>query len=127
MSRLIKSNSCVPLLNIFYKKIYNKGPFYFNELLLTHSISGRNKCMCCISHALCYGRVRSCAIHNFASHGRDVIRACRVNNAECQWTRNRVTMFEGKKNPVLSCFCSENSKVFVAFKTYFDETKRFLS
>ena len=47
---LMKSNSCLPLLNIFYKKTDNKAPFCFNELLLTHSVSGRNKCMCGSSH-----------------------------------------------------------------------------
>ena len=49
------------------------------------SVSERNKCMYSSSHALCYGRVQSCVIHNsFASHGRDVIYACRANKAECQ-------------------------------------------
>ena len=34
------------------------------------SVSGRNKCMCSSSHALCYGRLQSFAIHNsFASYG----------------------------------------------------------
>ena len=33
------------------------------------SVSGRNKCVCSSSHALCYRHVRSCEIHNsFASY-----------------------------------------------------------
>ena len=49
------------------------------------SVSGRNKCMCSSSDALCYRCVRSCAIHNsFALYGGDVIRACRAKKAECQ-------------------------------------------
>ena len=37
---------------------------------LKHPVSARNKCMCGSSHALCYGRGRSCAIHYpFASCG----------------------------------------------------------
>ena len=49
------------------------------------SVLGRNKCMCCSSHTLCYGRVRSCAIHNsFASYDGDVICACRTNKIDCQ-------------------------------------------
>ena len=49
------------------------------------SVLGRNKCMCCSAHALCYGHVRSCAIHNsFASYDGDVICACRTNKIDCQ-------------------------------------------
>ena len=52
--------------------------------LVAQSVSGRNKCMCCSSHALCYWRVRSCTIHNyFASYDRDVILTCRANKADC--------------------------------------------
>ena len=48
-------------------------------------VSGRNKYMCCSAHALCYGHVRSCAIHNsFASYHWDVICACRTNKADWQ-------------------------------------------
>ena len=36
--------------------------------LCHHSVSGRNYCMCSSSHAPCYWRVRSCAIHNFVSY-----------------------------------------------------------
>ena len=40
---------------------------------IIQSVSGRNKCMCCSSHALCYGRVRPCAIHNsFAFYDGDM-------------------------------------------------------
>ena len=49
------------------------------------SVSGRNKYMCCISHALCYGWVQLCAIHNsFASYDGDVICAGRTNKTDCQ-------------------------------------------
>ena len=51
----------------------------------THSVSGRNKCMCGSSHAICNGCVQSCAIHNsFALYDGEVICACRANKAECQ-------------------------------------------
>ena len=47
-------------------------------------ILGRNKCMCSSSHELCYGRMQSCAIHNyFASYDEDVFCACRANKADC--------------------------------------------
>ena len=53
--------------------------------IMCQSILGRNKCLCCSSHALCYGRVRSCATHNsFASYDGNVIRACRANKADRQ-------------------------------------------
>ena len=63
-----------------------------NKQICTHffrhivqSVSGRNKCLCCISHALCYGRVQSCATHNsFASCNGNVICACRANKADRQ-------------------------------------------
>ena len=49
------------------------------------SVSGREKCMCCSSPALCYGHMRSSAIHNsFTSHYGIVIRACHANRADCQ-------------------------------------------
>ena len=48
------------------------------------SVLGRNRCMCCSSHALCYGCMQSCAIHNsFASYDGDVIHACHTNKADC--------------------------------------------
>ena len=53
---------------------------------------GRNKCMSDKSYALCYGRVRSCAISNsFASYDGDDIPACCANKADCQWTQTLVT------------------------------------
>ena len=56
-----------------------------HDLTLVQSVSGRNTCMCGSSHALCYGRVRSCANYNsFASYGGDVIRAYHADKAECQ-------------------------------------------
>ena len=40
---------------------------------------------CSAVHTRCYGRVRSCAIHNsFASYDGDVICACRINKVDCQ-------------------------------------------
>ena len=45
---------------------------------LFQSVSGRNKCLCCSSHALCYGRMRLCSIHNsFASYDGNIIRLSR--------------------------------------------------
>ena len=59
------------------------------------SVSGRNKCICCSSHALCYGQVRSCAIHNsFASYDGDVTHTCCTNKTDCP-------IFKGEKNPIL--------------------------
>ena len=53
--------------------------------LRRQSVSGRNKCLCCSSHALCYGRVRLGATHNsFASYNGNVIHACRANKADHQ-------------------------------------------
>ena len=62
--------------------------------------------MCGSLHALCYGGVQSCAIHNsFPSYDGDVISAGRANKADCQCdkalsnliTQNRipVPVFEG--------------------------------
>ena len=49
------------------------------------SVSKTNKCMCRSSHALSYGRMQFCVIHNsFPLHGGDVIGACCANKAECQ-------------------------------------------
>ena len=52
----------------------------------------KNKCMCGSSNALCYERVHSSSTHNSFSCGEDVIRACRANKAECQWTRTLHTV-----------------------------------
>ena len=53
--------------------------------LKMQSVSGRNRCLCCSSHALCYGRMRSCATHNsFASYDGNIICACCANKADCQ-------------------------------------------
>ena len=43
---------------------------------------------CAEVHISCYGRVRSCAIHNsFALYGWDAIHTCHTNKAGCQWTQ----------------------------------------
>ena len=44
-------------------------PSYFDQ-----SVSGRNKCLCCSSHVLCYGCMRLCATHN--SYGENPILKC---------------------------------------------------
>ena len=80
---------------------------------LHQSVSGRNKCMCCSSHTLCYGCVQLCAIHNsFVYYDGDVILTCRANKTDCHGTqtlsnlitKNRceIPIFEGEKNPMLS-------------------------
>ena len=62
---------------------YNRSIVILQRLL--QSVSGRNKCMCCSSHALCYGCVWSYVIHNsFASYDGDVILTCHANKADCQ-------------------------------------------
>ena len=62
-------------------------PSYFDQ-----SVSGRNKCLCCSSHVLCYGCMWLCATHNsFASYDGNVIRACRANKADVSKPKHRVT------------------------------------
>ena len=74
---------------------------------LLQSVSGRNKFMCCSSHALSYGHVRSCAIHIFfVSYDGDVILICRANKADCHGTQalsngRELPIFEEEKNPML--------------------------
>ena len=63
------------------------------QKLLLESVSGRNKCMCCSSYTLCYGRVWLCVTHNFfASYDEDVILTCRANKADCQRTKTLSNM-----------------------------------
>ena len=54
--------------------------------LLRQSVLGRNKCLCCSPHTLCYGRMWSCATHNsFASYdGKDLIHACCASKVDHQ-------------------------------------------
>ena len=95
---------------------YNRSIVILRRLL--QSVSGRNKCMCCNSRALCCGRVLTCAIHNSLLWW-DVILTCGANRADCQGTQtlsNLITqngrelpIFEGEKNPMLSCFCLTTS------------------
>ena len=62
---------------------YNRFIVILQRLL--QSVWGRNKCMCCSSHMLCYGRVQLCVIHNyFASYDGDVILSCHANKTDFQ-------------------------------------------
>ena len=93
---------------LHYWKMWNDGDHFIfvrflqlsNELTATRicknrilqSVLGRNKCMCCSSHALCYGRMWLCAIHNsFASYDGDVILISCTNKADCQGTQTLST------------------------------------
>ena len=117
------------------------------------SVLRRNKCVCSGSHALFYGCVRSCAIHNsFASHdGMSfmLVVLTRLIVSEPKhwvtWSQNRhkLPIFEAKRIHLLYCFwltksflthfclwCKlhmKNLKFLFAFKTFFEKTKRFLS
>ena len=68
------------LVKIWIKKRkeekFMRAAAFIKEKQKLQSVLGRNKCMCCSSHALRYGRVQSCAIRNsFASYGGVVTRA----------------------------------------------------
>ena len=69
MINLLDLNTCDRYTTIHWKKNNEKKKnlitFNYNQ-----PVSGRNKCMCSSSQARCYGRMRSCAIHNsFALSG----------------------------------------------------------
>ena len=83
--RLYSNNYCLNgILSCLLEVLMKKKTNYCRTDLL-QSLSGRNKCLWCSSHALCYGRVRSCATYNsFASYDGNVIRACRANKADRQ-------------------------------------------
>ena len=106
--------------------------------------------MCSSLHALCYERMRSCAIHDsFALYDGGVFPACHPNKAGCQWTealsnlitQNRCSfpVFESGENPILKCFCLttsfvtlfylwsklrlKNGTILFAFKTFLRKLK----
>ena len=83
------------------------------------SVLRRNKCVCSGLHALCYGCVWSCAIHNFfASHdGMSfmLVVLTRLIVSEPKhwvtWSQNRrkLPIFEAKRIHLLYCFWSAKS------------------
>ena len=104
--------------------------------------------MCCSSHVLCYGCVRLCVINNyFALHDGKVIHTLGANKAECQWTQiwshrtglnfpflrgEESNTYVVQLNHIIfnSLWCRlhlKNQKFLFAFKTFYEETKRFLS
>ena len=87
-SILIQNIVNKPTSNIYFEKLFENTTLDSNKIYLSprlQSVSGRNRCLCCSSHVLCYGRVQSCVIHNyFASYNGNIIRACRSNKADRQ-------------------------------------------
>ena len=95
----------------FDQRIYFPHPPNVSTMIRRQPVSGGDNSVCGSSPALCYGRLRSCAIHKyFASCDGGFIRACRAKRADCQWTkvlsnliiqnRRSLPVFEGKRNSI---------------------------
>ena len=110
-----KFSSCVWKLLNFIVLFYLSITYFIcctTRYTIRQYVLRRNKCMCSSLHALCYGCVWSCTIHNFfASYDGEFIPAYCTNMADSQWTealsnmikqnRHSLPIFEQRKNPVL--------------------------
>ena len=110
----------------------------------THSVLGRNKCMCDSSLVLCYGHMQSCAIHNSIHPYQSISIHNSLNVSEQEhwvtWSQRTAAtsyFWGGKESSTLvfllihmvfdSLSHLKNQKFLFAFKTFFEKTKRFLS